>query len=39
MMTKVMAGMFMVMLASYALASAYLSGELTSGDISRILGA
>jgi hypothetical protein len=37
-MTKVMAGMFAIMLAAFALASSYLSGELTSDQINRMFG-
>jgi hypothetical protein len=37
-MTKVMAGMFMVMLAAIALGSAYLGGEITSDQIAQVFG-
>jgi hypothetical protein len=37
-MTKVMAGMFAIMLAAFALASSYLAGDLTSDQVTRMFG-
>jgi hypothetical protein len=37
-MTKVMAGMFIVMLAAIMLGSAYLGGEITGDQLSRLFG-
>ena len=37
-MTRVMAGMFAAMFASFVLASTYLSGDLTAAEITAFFG-